>query len=246
MDVSTATFEHEVLEASRTTPVVVDFWAPWCGPCRTLGPIIEKVAESFRGQVKLVKVNSDESPEISSALNIRSIPTVIAFRDGQPVTQFVGALPEGQVRAFFEQLLPSPAEQALEHAETLLERGQLDDAEQAVAGVKYDPALADRLEALKLRISYARSGEQGIDEAAMRARIDADAADHEARLALASLHAGQGHYREAMEQLLEIIRRERDWRDGEARRQLLALFNFAAGDASLVAEFRRKLASALH
>jgi putative thioredoxin len=246
MDVTTATFEREVLEASKTMPVVVDFWAPWCGPCRTLGPIIEKVASSFAGRVKLVKLNSDESPEVSGALNIRSIPNVIAFRDGRPVAQFVGALPESQVRTFFEKLLPSAAEQALMRAEALLEQGHLEEAEQALAEVKSDPSLADRVAALKLRIGYARAGNDGTNEAVLLERLAANPVDHEARLTLASSYAAAGRYRDAMEQLLEIIRREKDWRDGEARRQLLGLFNVASEESGLVAEYRRKLASALH
>src|SRR5690606_8970308 len=135
MDVTTATFEQEVLEASRRLPVVVDFWAPWCGPCRTLGPIIEKVAADYAGRVKLVKVNSDENGEIAAALDVRSIPNVIAFRDGRPVAQFVGAQPESQVRAFFERLLPSEAEQMLARAEQRLADGRIDDAERVLAEI---------------------------------------------------------------------------------------------------------------
>jgi putative thioredoxin len=247
MDVTTATFEREVLEASRSQPVVVDFWAPWCGPCRTLGPIIEKVAAEFAGRVKLVKMNSDENAEVAAALNIRSIPNVIAFRDGRAAAQFVGALPESQVRAFFDKLLPSPSEQALARAEALLDAGRVDEAEQALAEVKTksDPALAERVELLKMRVRYARAGDVGAEEAQMRARIEADADDHEARLTLAGLYAASGRYRDAMEELLELVRRAKDWRDGEARRQLVGLFNLAS-DPQLVAEYRRKLASALH
>ncbi len=246
MDVTTATFEQEVLEASRRLPVVVDFWAPWCGPCRTLGPIIEKVAADYAGRVKLVKVNSDENGEIAAALDVRSIPNVIAFRDGRPVAQFVGAQPESQVRAFFERLLPSEAEQMLARAEQRLADGRIDDAERVLAEIKSAPELAERIDALKLRIRYARAGADGADEAALHERIAANPADHEARLALAGLYAGAGRYRDAMETLLEIVRRDKDWRDGEARRQLVGLFTIASDDPRLVSEYRRKLASALH
>lgn len=245
MDVTTITFEREVLEASQSLPVVVDFWAPWCGPCRALTPILEKVARDYEGRVKVVKVNSDQNQELSQTFAIRSIPNVIAFKDGRPAAQFMGAIPEGEVRAFFDKLLPSASELALARAEALFAEGKLDEAEQELAKVKAEPDWDARAEAVRQGIAYERAGKGGPGEAELKAKLAANPADHDTRAALAALYAGKRRYREAMDELLEIVRRAKDWKEGEARKQILTLFNLA-GEPELVSEYRRKLASALY
>jgi putative thioredoxin len=244
-DVSTATFEREVLEASKNVPVVVDFWAPWCGPCKALTPIIEKVVAEFKGRVKLVKVNSDDNPELSQAMGVRSIPNVIAFKDGRAAAQFVGAQPEAQVRAFIEKLLPSQVEAALKNAEALLAAGDIDNAERQLAVIKSEPSIAARIEAVREGIAFARSGDQGPAEVELRAKLEANPADHESRLALAGLYAGQRRYQEAMDELLEILKRAKDYREGEARKQLISVLSLASAQPALVSEYRRKLTSVM-
>jgi putative thioredoxin len=210
MDVNLANFEHEVLVASKHTPVVVDFWAPWCGPCRSLGPVLDQVTKAFDGGIKLVKVNVDENSALSQAFDIRSIPKVIAFKDGRAVAEFMGALPEEKVREFFATLSPSAAAQALRAAEA------------ALAAEADGPSEAERRETLRI-----------------------DPLDHDTRMRLASALARQRRYRDAMEELLEVIRLGRHDQARTARERLSLMFTLAAANPALVAEYQRKLQNAL-
>jgi putative thioredoxin len=277
MDVTAETFAQDVLEASSEVPVLVDFWAPWCGPCRTLGPMLEKLAAEYGGRFRVAKVNSDEHPGLAREFNVRSIPDVRAFRGGRQVDQFMGALPERQLRAFIEGVVPSPAElerlraaelrmardaagaiaalrkaveldpahdlARIDLAELLIDAGEHDEAAQQLAAVRPDVDWDARVEALQQAIGFARAGGS---EGDLAERVAADPADLEARLALAGALAARRSWREAMDQLIEIIRRDKAWREGTARKQLLAIFNLAAAEPDLVSEYRRKLSGVLY
>lgn len=278
-DVDAMGFAVAVLEASQRVPVVVDFWAPWCGPCQSLKPILEKLAEEFGGRFLLARVNTDENQELAMQFGIRGIPDVKAFYRGQVVDQFTGALPESAVREFLARILPSPAEelrqqaaalreagnhrQALETlgeasklepgyeqlridaAEILLDEGRLEEARQLLDSLSAGTALGEQAQRLRARMDFAPEGQAGAGEATLRERIARDAGDMQARLDLAHLLVSQGRHAEGMDELLEMVRRDRHWSEGAARKQLLAVFTLL-GDAPLVDEYRRKLASALN
>ena len=241
LDVGLADFQQHVLEESRHRPVVVDFWAPWCGPCKSLKPILEKLAAEYGGKFLLAKVNADDNQELATRYGVRGIPSVKAFINGEPVDEFSGALPEDEVRVFLDRLLPSPAEDMRGQAAGLRAAGDMSGALQMLAEAsKLDPAhVGVRLDATEImldlgeadearrllgnltddadpRVAQLRArlqfmGEVGEDEAALNARVANNENDLEARLKLANLHVAAGRYEAGMDQLLEIIRRDRSF-----------------------------------
>lgn len=183
VEISQTSFEREVIESSRDAPVLVDFWAPWCGPCRVLGPMLERLERAYAGRFRLVKINSDQNPELAARFRVRSIPYVVAFADGEPVDGFVGALPESQLREFIDRLLPNPSEIERRKARRLADSGQVGDAVAALrAAIALEPSAAQAqldlaellLERLPAPIDEARLGEaeRALAAAAQAARDD--------------------------------------------------------------------------
>lgn len=281
LDVDESTFDALVIESSRKVPVVVDFWAPWCAPCRALGPILEKLAGEYAGRFTLAKINSDENPALSTRYGVRGIPNVKAFADGRVVDEFTGALPESGVRAFIERIVPSPAEELrdsaarvyvqtrdaqqaldllaqaeqldpanddvrIDRAAILAEGGRHDEARQLIDSLAPLVQMDDRVSALKARLDLAQSAAAAPSDDVLRARIVRDENDLEARLQLAHQHVARREYRPALEHLLEIVRRDRNYRDDIARKTMLKVFELLRTQDELVSEFRRKLASAMY
>lgn len=278
-DVNADNFQQIVLEGSREVPVVVEFWAPWCGPCKVLKPILEKLAEAYGGRFILAKVNSDENQELAARFAVRGIPSVKAVFNGDIVDEFTGALPEGAVREFIDRIIPSPADELraqaaaqraagdlnaalqtlgeasrldggneavrLDAAEILIELARHDEAKRLLDSLSPLTLLDDRPKRLLAKVSFALAGAGGADEHALRERIAARPDDLDSRLQLAELLVSGGRYAEGMDELLDMIRRDKSWNDEAARKTMLSVFS-VLGANPLVAEYRRKLASALY
>jgi putative thioredoxin len=282
-DTTTQTFAKDVLEASRQQPVLVDFWAPWCGPCKTLGPVIEKAVRAAKGAVKLVKMNIDDHPSIAGQLGIQSIPAVIAFQNGQPVDGFIGALPESQVKAFIDRVAgpagPSDVDLLVEEGDRLREAGDFmaaadhygavlkaepqsipalvgiaecqlatgddDRARQTLALIPASAAGDPRVAALRARIDLAAETAKLGDSASLEARIAADPGDLQARFDLALLLNQKGDRDGAVDRLLEILRKDRNWNEEKARKQLLQFFEAWGPMDDATRAGRRKLSSML-
>lgn len=282
-DTTTQTFRKDVLEESRRQPVLVDFWAPWCGPCKQLTPVLEKAVRSAKGAVKLTKMNIDEHPAVAGQMGIQSIPAVIAFVNGQPVDGFMGALPESQVIAFLERVTrqeiggeekellkaaddalvagdPQAASETYSEvlaadpanvhalaglARALVETGRLDEARQVLDRVpeskRHDSAVAAARAAIEVAAQAAHLGPVG----ELEQRVAANPLDHQARFDLAMALNANNRRQEAVDHLLEIVRRDRKWNDDGARKQLVQFFEaWGPGDDNTVAG-RRRLSSIL-
>jgi putative thioredoxin len=278
INVTVANFEAEVIEASQHTPVLVDFWAPWCGPCKVIGPLLEKLEVDYEGRFKLVKIDSDEEQQLAAAFGIRSIPTCVLLMKGQPVDGFMGAMPEGQIKAFLDKHLPSAeaAEAEVVEAEALdalaegdiegaleklqqavqtdpdnddarfdlvkllLELGQDDDAKVAFAPVIAKAAGVRRLDSLQRWMS-ARDAQASVSDpearaAELQAAVAANKRDFESRFALAQLLMAYGQWVPAMDELLEILMRDKAWNDDLARKTFIAILDIIEPPKPKVAE----------
>jgi putative thioredoxin len=281
---ATATFMGDVIEMSQSVPVIVDFWAPWCGPCKQLGPLLEKIVRQQNGLVRMVKINVDENQELAAQMRVQSIPAVYAFAGGQPVDGFVGALPESQLRAFVERLLggaKSPLEAALAEATEALESGDVETAYAVYAEVlAQDAANAEATAGLlrtlirlnrideaagivskiteplrsEARVSAAITAVDmacetkaavPVDVSALEARLTTNPADIEARFELAKALYAAGRTEAALDHLIETVRRDRNWDDQAARRQIVKIFDALGPTDALTLAYRRKLSAVL-
>jgi putative thioredoxin len=269
-----ATFQQDVLERSRERPVIVDFWAPWCGPCRLLGPILEQVASEYGDEVDLVKLNTDENPQVASQYKIEGIPAVIAFRGGAPVSQFVGALPESRVREFFRTLVPTEADRRVAAATQLAAAGKIVEARAAfeaileedagnqgaslglamilVGGTDYERAAelisdwpTDPRAVIVSGVIKLKRAAADVDEAAMESRLTADDSDAEAHYRLGCVRAVQQQWDVALDHLLTAIRLDRTLDDDGARLRMLDVFSVLGAENPLTQEYRRRLGSIL-
>jgi len=277
-DVTVANFETEVVEASMTTPVLVDFWAPWCGPCKSLGPVLEKLETAYNGRFKLAKINSDEEQELAGAFGIRSIPTCVLMVGGKPVDGFMGALPEGQVKAFLDKHLPTENEfeaqieeeealQALDDGDVetaltklqeavetdpnnddarfdlvklLLEMGLEDEAKVAFAPVMAKAAGVRKLDSLnhwiKALDAVAHHADAASAEGQFLAKISVSKRDFESRFGIVQLRMAEQRWTDAMDELLEILMRDKTWNSDLARKTYVAILDIIEPPKPKVAE----------
>ncbi|MCB2120089.1 MAG: thioredoxin [Rhodobacteraceae bacterium] len=280
-DTNEASFMKDVIEASKDVPVIVDFWAPWCGPCKTLGPALEAAVTAARGKVRMVKVNVDENQMIAGQMRVQSIPTVYAFWQGRPVDGFQGAIQGSEIKAFVDKLAGLAGDgglgEAIEAAEAMLAEGDAVGAAETFAAILGEEpenaaaygglvrahlalgntaqaegllasapaaiAHAPEVEAVRAQIDLARQAASAGPVTDLLNQVLAHPDDHQARFDLAlALHAS-GKVEGAVEELLELFRRDRDWNEGAAKAQLFKIFDALKANDPIVQKGRRKLSS---